>query len=209
MLDLQKRLTTKQNPIDLNLRIIKDFIRYYHKTKGKFSLILKCSIGIVQMIGASLGRSIMIRMFIHLSIFKVLYGCERRYHCLKISKVLLYALFLRTSIIVLLNICNDETALNCVALSFSIRIFLKMIEKTIKPNERDNNKQFNAIFNYETKVCWLFLSAKLILVGKLKVAIFDSNIDVDYQHSIDEDTVLHQTIKATKSKWVLTLYLMI
>ena len=97
---------------------------------------------------------------------------------------------------------NDENALDCAALSDNNRIFLRMIQKFITLNEKEDKTETNKLFNYENKVWGLTLLARLVLEHKFKVAklLFNSKVQVDYQHSADGDSVLHKAIKKGDKK---------
>ena len=97
---------------------------------------------------------------------------------------------------------NDETALDWAALSDNTRAFLRMLQKFVTLNQKDNVEKFNEIFNYENKVWGLTLLTRLVLENKYKVAklLFNSKVNVNYQHIKDGETVLHKAIKNGNKK---------
>lgn len=97
---------------------------------------------------------------------------------------------------------NDDTALDWAAMSENTRAFLRIIQKFVKLNNKENSEEFNALFNHENKVWGLTLLTRLVLDGKYKVAklLFNSKVNVNYQHSRDGDSVLHKAIKSGNKK---------
>jgi ankyrin repeat protein len=91
---------------------------------------------------------------------------------------------------------NDENALDCAAKSDNTHVLLRIVQKFIN-DDHENSEQFNEIFNYENKINGLTLLTRLVLDNNFKVAklLFNSKVQVDYQHSKDGDTVLHKCIK--------------
>jgi ankyrin repeat protein len=88
---------------------------------------------------------------------------------------------------------NDENALDCAAKSNNTHVLLRIIQEFIK-DDHENSNQLNEIFNYENKMNGLTLLTRLVLDNNFKVAklLFNSKVQVDYQHSKDGDTVLHK-----------------
>lgn len=92
---------------------------------------------------------------------------------------------------------NDENALDWAAKSDNTRVLLRIIQEFIKIGENGNSEQFNELFNYENKINGFTLLTRLVLDNKFKVGklLFNSKVQVNYQHSKDGDTVLHKCIK--------------
>lgn len=93
---------------------------------------------------------------------------------------------------------NDEDVLDSAALSDSNRVFIRIAPKFVTFNAGKQSEEWDRVFNYENKVCGLTLLTRLVLLGKFKVAkmLFNSGIDVNYQHSSDGSTVLHKAMEA-------------
>jgi ankyrin repeat protein len=96
---------------------------------------------------------------------------------------------------------NDETALDLAALSDNSRVFMRVVQKFINFNS-NNPDQINELFDYENKCNGMTLLTRLVLRGKFKLAklLFNSKVNVNYQHKADGDTVLHKCIKSGDKK---------
>ena len=97
---------------------------------------------------------------------------------------------------------NNETALDWAGMSNNNRIFLRVIQKFVPLTVKNSKDEQDKLFNRESGTYGLSLLTRLVLNGMLKVAklMFNSNVNVNYQHSDDGGTVLHKAIKHGNKK---------
>jgi hypothetical protein len=87
-------------------------------------------------------------------------------------------------------------------LSDNNRAFLRIVQKFGVLNGGPPTEELHNLFNYENKISGLTLLTRLVLSHKFKTAkmLFNSQVNVNYQHSGDGETVLHKTIRSGDKK---------